>query len=214
MKWSILIATLARREDKLGLLLADLAPQIDKAGGQVEIVAYRNNGEHPLAHIRQSLVESAVGEYISFVDDDDRVPEYYVSEVLPLLDGVDYIGFRMQAYLDGVPYKPTFHSLRYAGWSEDADGFYRDTSHLNPVRTVLARQCDFRRTDPPEDVAWADQLRDLAITEHYIDRVMYHYYSSAHDSAWRPGHENPSTWTNLSRPTIDVTNFRWHQASL
>jgi hypothetical protein len=209
MKWSILIATLARREDKLNLLLSDLGPQID---GQVEIVAYRNHGEHPLGHIRQSLVEAAEGEYISFVDDDDRVPEYYVSEMLPLLDGVDYIGFRMQAYLNDVPYKPTFHSLRYQGWSEDADGFYRDTSHLNPVRTALARQCDFRRTDPPEDVAWADQMRALAITEHYIDRVMYHYYSSSYDSAWRPGHEQPSGLpTDL--PAVHVPNFRWHPAS-
>jgi hypothetical protein len=212
MKWSILVATLARRADKLNLMLSDLGPQIEAADGQVEIIAYRNHGERTLGHIRQVLVEAADGEYLSFVDDDDRVPPYYVSEVLPLLDGVDYIGFRMQAYLDGVPYKPTFHSLRYEGWSADDNGFYRDTSHLNPVRTVLARQCDFRRTDPPEDVAWADQLRDLAITEHYIDRVMYHYYSSAYDSAWRPGHETDKTWSG-NRPEIDVLNFRWHPES-
>jgi hypothetical protein len=216
VRWSILVATLARRGDHLRQLLSDLIPQL-AGSDEVEVVALRNHGERKLGDIRQSLVESARGEYLSFVDDDDRLPEYYVSEVLSRLDGVDYVGWQMQAYVNGNPLKPTYHSLAYDGWFETPDAYYRDTSHLNPVRTALARRCDFRATEPPEDVAWSDQLRGLVVTQHYVDRVMYHYYATM-DSTWRPGHEY---WDGVSDPLDDYTyhwandipQFRWHPES-
>lgn len=212
--WSILVATLARREARLRELLSDLEPQVRHARGLVEIVALRNRGERPLGHVRQALVDDARGGYLSFVDDDDRVPDYFVERVVwHLVDHVDYVGWRMQAYVGGRPLKPTFHSLRYHGWSEDAAGYYRDVSHLNPVRTELARRCDFRRAEPPEDVGWADQLRPhlAGAREAYVDEVMYRYYATG-DSAWRPGSE-PADAASGPPPDLDVSHFRWHPES-
>lgn len=204
MIWSILIASLARRSEQLAQVLDDLGRQMQPG---IEVIVYRNHGEIPLSHIRQSLVEEARGEYLNFVDDDDRLPDYYVSEVLPLLDGVDYIGWRMQAYMNGQPLKPTYHTLESDGWWETSYAFYRDVSHLNPVRADLAKQCDFRKAAPPEDVSWTEQIRDLVHTQNLCsDRVMYHYYASYHDSAWRPGHE--PAWDGSDRLMITQTPDR------
>jgi hypothetical protein len=116
----------------------------------------------------------------------------------------------MQCYVDDRPLKPTYHSLRYGRWYEDGAGYYRDVSHLNPIRTDLARRVDFRRGQPPEDVSWADQVRSHVHTEAYVDRVMYHYRSSSADSTWRgDGISRPTS----PRPTIDHPNFNWHPAS-
>lgn len=214
-RWSILIASLARRSATLEQVLADLAPQLTD---EVEVVVYRNHGELPLGHIRQALVEDARGTYVSFVDDDDRIPDYHVHTVLPLLDGVDYVGWRMQAYISGEKLKPTYHTLDVDSWWESPDAYWRDISHLNPVRRHLALQCDFRATAPPEDVSWADQMRGLVLTQNMCrtDVSMYEYTASS-DSTWRPGHE--PAWDGSDRLPPGAPNpfnhfqMRWHPSS-
>jgi hypothetical protein len=186
-------------------------PQVDAYDGQVTVTALFNHGERPLGYVRQSLVESATSRYVSFVDDDDELPDYYVSEVVPLLDGVDYVGWQMQCYIDRVRQKPTYHSIRYHRWYDDRNGYYRDVSHLNPIRTELARQADFRLGEPPEDVHWSTQVRPLVKTEHYIDKIMYHYWSSTHDSTWRPN--SKIRRRKFPRPYVDSPNFTFHEES-
>lgn len=209
--WTILIATLGSRSSRFQRLLGSLMPQVDAAGGRVRVLALWNNGERSLGEVRQDLVDEATGTYISFIDDDDEVPEYYVRQVLPLLDGVDYIGWAMQCWVDGNKLKPTYHSLRYSDWTEDGSGYYRDISHLNPVRRELALTADFRRAGKPEDVSWAAQLRGSLRTEHYIPDVMYYYRSSVSDSTWQGiAPVAPGTY---ERSAARAPWFSWHPAS-
>ena len=213
--WEILIATLCDRAELLGTLLAALLPQVDAARGAVRVTAYQNQGERPLADIRQALVESADAQYVSFIDDDDMVPDDFVSTILPLLDGVDTVGWRMQYYVDGVPAKPTFHSLRYGGWWEDETGWYRDVSHLNPVRLALARRCDFR-VELPEDWGWVQQMQKLVTTEHCTDddKIMYHYrHSTSEGSKWVPGSVSQSPGRYPPRPPVSSSNLVYHPRS-
>lgn len=225
--WTILIPTIGRRQVQFQKLLIELLAQAEPRLGEVNVLAYYNNGERPLGQIRQALVEAAESWYVSFVDDDDWVPDYYVQQVRTAIHDYaaqldvaldraqlpDQVGWRMQHYADGVPSKPTYHSLRHRSWWDDEKGYYRDHSHLNPVRRELAlAHGDFRRGDPPEDVGWADQMRGHIKTEVYIpdEFIMYHYYSTG-DSTWRPGsvQADPA----LRRPTIEHPLFRWHPDS-
>lgn len=212
--WTILVATLGQRQERFKRLLNHLLPQVEECPGQVNVLAYWNNGEQPLAEVRQALVDEADGTFVSFVDDDDLVAATYVRRILPLLNkGIDYVGFRLQCYIDGAPLKPTYHSLRYPQWYDDAKGYYRDVSHLNPVRRELALLADFRRTEPPEDVAWADQLRGHLKSELYVDDVMYQYYSSSTDTTWRPGSVQAPRVGQYFRPAVDHPQFRYHPES-
>lgn len=211
--WTILVATLTRRADRLRGLLDVLLPQLDPHAGAVRVLAFANRGEHPLGQVRQALVEVATGDYVSFVDDDDQVPTYYVDEVVAALAArPDYVGWRMQCYVDGEPLKPTLHSLRYAGWWDDNVAYYRDVSHLNPIRRELALKADFRRGDPPEDVAWVNQVRGLPVTEAFIDKVMYYYYSSSTDSTWR-GVTRDHSASTTPRLDVDHPYFTYHPGS-
>ena len=133
------------------------------------------------------MIEGAMSEYICFVDDDDLVADDYVSTILPLLDR-DYVGFRVQCYMDGAPFSKTFHSLKYDRWWNDEHGYYRHISHLNPIRRELALLAPMEG-GVGEDHRWADRLyaTGKVRTEHFIDRVMYHYYSRIvkNDAAFR-----------------------------
>lgn len=211
MLWTILVATLGQRAERFERLLTGLLPQLDGVDDRVTLCALYNHGERPLGYVRHDLLTHASSTYVSFVDDDDEVPDYHVAEVLARLDGVvDYVGWQMQCYVDEVPLKPTYHSLRYDRWWEDDDGYYRDVSHLNPLRTELARRGDFRHGTPPEDVSWVDQVRPHVRTEAYVDRVMYHYRSSFSDSTWRgDGVRRASS----PRPHVDHPRFSYHPGS-
>lgn len=180
-KWAILIASALQRHDQLNSLLAFLETQ--KRGYDVEVIAIVDDCQMPLDAKRNALISIANSEYVSFIDDDDVVPDDYVSTIYPLLDGVDYVGFQLQHYWDGRKDKPTYHSLRYSSWSEDGDAYYRNISHLNPIKRDIAKKFRFRGTFG-EDLDWAMRVArsKQVTTEHYIDRVMYYYYYDSNQS--------------------------------
>lgn len=208
-KLSILIATVGQRRESFEPLVKKLLKQSKDYPGQVEIVAYWNNGEEALSHIRQALVDEAKGEYICFVDDDDDVPEHYISEILSAVEGeADYIGWQMQLYVNGEKQKPTYHSLRYETWSEDENGYYRNISHLNPIKREIALKAPFEAPKgSAEDVVWTTKVAPLISTEEYIDKVMYYYRHTAGNSLWNNQVENGK---HHSRVGIVADNFRYH----
>lgn len=210
-RWTILIATLGQRADRFQRLLSVLLPQVDDYEGQIEVLAFWNNFERPLSEIRQLLVEEATGDYINFIDDDDLVADDYCARVMKAIESnPDYVGWQQQLYFNGEKTKPTFHSLKYPQWSDDEDGYYRNVSHLNPIKRDIAKQVSFLvEQGIPEDFTWAQRVAPLVKTEEYIDSVMYHYYPSAEDSKWMGGKDTNS----YTRPTIMNYHFKWHPES-
>lgn len=184
--WTILVPTLGERRPLFERLLAVLMPQVEEQHGAVKVLARWNNGTPGLPEIRQAMVEAVDTDYLSCVDDDDLVADDYVGEIMrALAERPDQVGFRVQCYSDGVPTAISYHSLKHGGWRNEADAYYRDLSHINPIRADLARQVDFRRAKAgqAEDRAWVEQLRGRVRTEAYIDRVMYHYLFSTSKTA-------------------------------
>jgi hypothetical protein len=208
--WTILIPTLGERRPLFERLMRCLLPQLDAHHGAVRVLALHNNGSPPLPEIRERLVAAADSEYVSFVDDDDLVPDYYVSEVVAALaTRPDQVGFRVQCYSDRRPTAVAYHSLEYGGWRNGEGVHYRDISHINPMRTEIVRMASFRtRPGRPEDRTWVDQLRATGAlkTEVVIDRVMYHYlYSTSRTggigSRWqKPKLIRPGAQAAVSHP--------------
>lgn len=131
-----------------------------------------------LGENREVMRQASVGEYMAFVDDDDVVACDYVKTILPLLDGVDIVGFECQLYVDGEldPHRD-YHTIAAGSWYNTETAFYRDISHLQPIRRDLALAAPMEGGHG-EDGRWADKMRALGIikTEHYIaDKVMYYY---------------------------------------
>jgi glycosyltransferase involved in cell wall biosynthesis len=175
-KWEILILTMPGRERFLARLLACLKPQLEQVS-DVTVTIRVSDKNFDLGTNRRLMLEAATGEYVNFVDDDDLVPAHYIATIHPLLDGVDYIGHRLQYFVDGAPQKPTIHSLRYKTWNADDQAFYRDISHVNPIRRELALRGTMSG-GIGEDERWGTSLREKGLpqTEHFVDEVMYLYY--------------------------------------
>jgi hypothetical protein len=203
--WSILIASLSRRRERVAALLAGLLPAAEAQQGRVEIIVAVNDGVPALGEIRQALLLAAAGEYVSFVDDDDQVAADFIPAILAELPGPDCVGFEVAWYEAGVRQVPCYCSIRYPAWRNDERALYRNLTHVQPVRAALARAGDFRASWP-EDQAWVARVAPLLATETYLDRVMYHYRHDPADSVIA-GHLPPHA--HLPRPDIASPYLRW-----
>lgn len=181
-RWQILVPTTPVRQDKFQRLVDCLSPQLTK---DVEVLVCYNNFERTIGQLREDMVKKVTAEYMNFIDDDDLVPDNYVETILPLLDGVDYVGFRMKMGSEDR----IFHTLRNERWEENGEGYFRRVTYLNPLKTTIAKQF---KNDPTnaEDRSWHDQLSPRTKTEHYIEDIMYYYLQG--ESVWH--RTEPEAW--------------------
>lgn len=213
--WTILVPTLGERRPLFERLMAGLLPQLDPYAGRVRVVGWFNNGSPSLPKIRQTMVMGAETDYLSFVDDDDLVAPYFVDEIVAALaTRPDYVGFQVQCYSDGAPTAVAYHSLEFSRWRNMPGRYERDISHINPIRTALARKARFDQVGAgsAEDRAWAGQLRRARVlrSEMVIPRIMYHYlYSTSREpgvgSRWQRDHKI----TPGERSAITSPHFTW-----
>lgn len=194
--WSILVPTLGERRPLFERLMDGLLPQLEQHEGRVQVVAWYNNGRPSLPEIRQTMVERATTEYVSFVDDDDLVSPGYVTDIVSALQTrPDYVGFQVQCYSNGCPTAIAYHSLEFTRWRNLPGRYERDISHINPIRASLARRASFRdtRVGGAEDRGWADQLRRGRVlkTQVVVPRILYHYLHTTPDKATGSRWKNP-----------------------
>ena len=175
-KLSIMVLTQPSRAKFLRRLLDVLDSQVAKFPNDVHVDVRMFDKNLDLGTNREVMRQDSMGSYLCFVDDDDLLPDDYVSTILPLLDGVDQIGFRVSIFIDGIYKYEASHSLRHSSWTNSTCTRERDISHVNPMRRELALLCPMEG-GVAEDFRWAAAMRATGKvkTEHFIDRVMYHY---------------------------------------
>lgn len=199
-------------------LLDVLLPQLDEHEGRVTVLAWRNAGRPPLGELRDALIAEALvrgSDYVSFVDDDDMVPEYYAAEIVQALaHRPDHVGFKLAYHMNGPLEEVADHSLKWGKWRRSPDGMLvRDVTHIDPVRTTFAAAASFARARPgrAEDRVWVKQVRQHLVTEQYIDKIMYYYLFRDDTTSWqRPDLITPAT---APRPEIRHLHFAWHPRS-
>lgn len=238
-EWAILVPTIPRRADTLARLLEVLLPQVAPYGGMVQVVGWRNVGRPRLAELRDDMLtyaDDVLGaEYVSFIDDDDLISPDYVDEIMAaMIDGPDHIGFVLDYWKDGVFKSHVQHSLRHNRWGHTREPrtdprtvgqltFWRDFTHVDPMRTKWARRGKFAKAGPriAEDRVWCRQLREAGFsaaagaTEIFIDRSLYSYFWTPALSAWDERSKlNDLGAASAARPIIDSPYFTWHPESL
>jgi glycosyltransferase involved in cell wall biosynthesis len=223
--WSVLIASLAHREEKLMSLLGSVLPQAQASHAGIEVVVFQNNGSRPLGEYRTSLLRAARGAYLCFIDDDDQVPADYVAAIVEALEkDPDVVAFRQLC--TNLPARFTDFSLRHQDgpWDEVLYGnppqhtYLREFSHVQPVRSEIARRADFLGSpwdNTGEDMMYVRRvvplLRERGSRELYLDEVLYHYAYSRHDST--QGNSPPTgyiaRWAAHPHPRTAHPCLRW-----
>lgn len=183
MRLSILIPSLSERSEKLMQLKAQLHGQLEleKLKDQVEVLILLDEGQKSIGKKRQELIEMAQGEYICFIDDDDKVHVRYIYLVMEALKtSPDVVGMRLTHYMDYNFFGDTIHSLAYKQWTNVDNGngtwsFYRNPNHLNPVKRELALKAGFPNKSNGEDKDYSMKLLPYLKTQVMIETPIYYY---------------------------------------
>lgn len=184
---SVLIPTLASRQKSFAALTAKLRDQIAAGSleGQVEIVPLLDDGGLTVGAKRNRLLDSARGEFVAFVDDDDDVSDRYlplICEAIRRHPGIDCVGITGTIFFRGSHPRTFIHSLRYRDYRHEGGKYLRPPYHLNPVRRSVAARYRFADVSYSEDVDWCMRIcRDGALaSEHFVEEVLYFYRSRRH----------------------------------
>ena len=195
MKLSILICSLKSRDEQLNILLNSLFYQMTKCGkwyasgstlnyglfaysftdNSVEIIIYQDDKKITVVQKRNILIQQAKGEYITFIDDDDRVTDDYIKTLLQSIDkGYDSICFNVMYNPKGGIQKLVKYSCRMKD-RELPTHYERATNHLMCTKRSIASNVKFKHVSFGEDSDWAKRLVRHIKTEGQINKVLYYY---------------------------------------
>jgi GT2 family glycosyltransferase len=142
----------------------------------VEILTLIDNKTIMLGTKRNNLIDISKGEYVVFVDDDDRVAEDYLSSLLEATQsGADVITFWVMVSLNGEEYKPCFYSKDFTGNFNTSESYHRLPNHIMCIRRELAETVLFKPILYGEDSDFSERLKPYLKTEHAIGKPLYYY---------------------------------------
>lgn len=138
---------------------------------------------HPTDSIgtkRNRLLQMANGDYVCFIDSDDEISDDFVSELMyGINNGYDCCSLRGVITWDGVNPEIFEHSIRYKAYATTSNAikYERYPNHLNCIKASIAKRFVFPEINHGEDTDWATQVFNSGLinTEHFIDKVLYHY---------------------------------------
>lgn len=204
---SILIPTIDLRveDDRFfGQLIQKLINQIKEGHYEekVEVVVCFDFRTATIGAKRNFLLQEVKGDFLCFIDDDDDISDSYIKNIIETIESnpmIDYVGWK-QIYIENGRHadKLTYHSLKYKEWESASDGWYRNVSHLNPIRSSIAKSVPYLNKNFQEDSKWAIDVASLLKSEAYIDEIMYYY--------------RYETLITMSRPTGNKNNHKKDKA--
>ena len=175
--WSVLIPTIPGREERLQTLIKRIRHMCSVHEIKVEICLNFDNREKSVGLKRQTLLQGAQGKYMSFVDDDDELTDFYFEDLKATIEG-GYECMRLRGSI--TPYTFT-HSIAnvITGFMARGEEFLRPPNHLNPMMTDIAKFIPFKDAIRGEDLDWTLTLaRHGFLKNEYMpshDRIHYVY---------------------------------------
>lgn len=183
IKLSILIPTLKERYNSFANLYSNLHKQVSllPISEYVEILHISDNREISIGEKRNKLLSMAKGEFSVFIDDDDRVSNLYINNIVNSIinnKDIDCVGFKGIITFDGKNPKEFIHSLKYREYSQNDATYFRPPNHLNPIKSTISKAFKFKEINFGEDTDWAMAICNSGLlkNEYMIESDIMYYY--------------------------------------
>jgi glycosyltransferase involved in cell wall biosynthesis len=184
MLLSVLIPTVPSRiRSFYPNLLDSLLLQVESL--DVEVLGLFDNKKRTTGMKRNDLLHMARGDYIVFIDDDDRIADNYLQRVIDTITdnpNVDVITYGMEMRRNGGALVVSDWDLKLRSqWIERRPGanpkyiFHSYPIHVLPWRRELVLDIRFPDRSHGEENPWALEATIRAVSSHHIDEVLYFY---------------------------------------
>ncbi len=202
IKLSILVPTVPSRIDNFfPRIITHLNNQVGERK-DVEILGLFDNKRKTTGSKRQDLLNISRGEYVVFVDDDDRISDDYVSKIMEAIEtnpGVDVINFQAKISINGGVARRCKFSTKYTYTHLPNGEMLGKTSHIMVWRAAIAKKHAFADMVHGEDVNWVDRAINDVTTEYCIDSVLYYYDANYSTTSETVGLSPEVIATNIAR---------------
>lgn len=199
VKLSILVPSI---EERRGNFLKRITSELDRQTlpyrGQVEVLTLVDNRELSVGEKRNRLLEMATGEFLVFIDDDDRIAPDYLDEVMSVLgvsdpDCIVYDCICEITGWSGEIRKTLYckYGIEYAYTNDGAGNWRGKPAHTMVWKSSIAKKHRYKHISAGEDVDWVKRACVEIQDQHRIDKVLYYYdndvrlSSSKRGTRWR-----------------------------
>ena len=149
-------------------------------GHPVEVLGLLDNRMRSIGLKRDALLRVSRGDYVAFVDDDDRVADDYVDQILPCLAGKpDAVLFDF--WVQEMAGAQRRWEILCALGNEDEDlgdpgtPSRRGLWHTHVIKGDIARLCHFPDMQYGEDMIWLRHLRPMVRNTVVLRVPLYTY---------------------------------------
>lgn len=178
MKLSILIPTVPSRIDNFfPAIIKHVNSQIDKLNRvDIELIGLLDNKRRKVGEKRNNLLNLAKGQYVVFIDDDDRVSDDYVESIMKVLDDgdCDCIVFDSICNIDGKFTYYCKYGIEYDYTKQGKDWFGKP-AHTMVYSSIIAKKYTFPCEQYGEDKAWVKKACLEIKIQKRINKVLYFY---------------------------------------
>lgn len=171
---SLLICSLIERNNTfLTNLLKTIEPQVKNK--PVEVLVISDNANRPVGTKRNDLIKISKGEYVCFIDDDDRISEDYIDSILTEIYNwrPDVVVFDAEITFNGNNPKLVKYGREF-DYCERNDAYYRHPNHLMVHKKSNITEY-FKDVKTGEDDEWALRMLPRIVTQSRINKVLYYY---------------------------------------
>jgi len=198
MKFSILIPTLESRKEMFSRLKISLDSQlVGNLLNEVEILYLLDNRQKTIGEKRNILLNSAKGDFLTFIDDDDRVSDNYIKKIIEAITcspDSDCIVFDCICTITSVDkhiksgrkqyckYGIEFDYTKQDPWTEsniaertEMEQWRGKPSHTMVWKSLLAKNVMFPNQNVGEDFDWVKRMWPKIKKQIRINEVLYYY---------------------------------------
>lgn len=179
IKLSILIATVPSR---IRAFYPNLLDSINSQIGNradIEVIGFYDNKKRTVGSKRNELLKLAQGNFLTFIDDDDRIANDYIQSIMTCIEqnpNADCIVFDCITTIDGDKDNPTYskYSIKY-DYTHVGDQWRGKPAHTMVWKSEIAKKHIYSNQNYGEDIDWVKRACKDIQNEIRIDKVLYYY---------------------------------------
>lgn len=185
MKLTVMIPTVPGRFDAyLPRILKQFNDQIDRLGTkEVELLVLYDNKIRSIGEKRNAMLSLAQGEFVVFIDDDDRVADDYLETILKVIEthpDADCIVYECLCTIsEGGPVIERLcrYGVEFDYWtSPDGKSWTGLPAHTMVYSSSIAKGHKYADMGQGEDVDWVKRAcKDIKKQVRLNNKIMYFY---------------------------------------